>query len=102
MKTPHTIRLYQTYIEPAFDPVTGDYTSPVNDYVSRPCLINFVTQAKGFQLYGSRTDRVMICRFSQEEPPFNLAEYNGKRYRPIEAIDAPVKGAVRLKEVAGD
>ena len=39
----------------------------------------------------------MICRFSQEQKPFDYALYEGKKYYPIEQIDAPIKGAIRLK-----
>ena len=99
MKTPHTIKLYPTHKEPEFDPITGGYTAAENTYSQVPCLINFISQARVFELYGSRTEKVMICRFSQEQQPFEMAEYDGQKYKPIEAIDAPTKGAVRLKAV---
>ena len=62
-----------------------------------PCLINFITQAKVFEEYGNRTDKVMIARFNQEQAPFDYAEYKGETFHPIEKIDAPIKGAIRLK-----
>lgn len=99
MKTPHTIKLYPIYKEPEFDPITGGYTAAGNTYSQTLCLINFISQARVFELYGSRTEKVMICRFNQEQQPFEMAEYDGQKYKPIEAIDAPTKGAVRLKAV---
>ena len=43
----------------------------------------------------------MICRFQQEQEPFQYAIYDGGRYELLDAIDAPIKGAVRLKKVDG-
>ncbi|WP_350017469.1 hypothetical protein [Streptococcus jiangjianxini] len=63
-------------------------------------MINFIRQAKVFEEYGSRSEKVMICRFSQEQRPFVEAIYQGKTYVPMEVIDAPIKGAIRLKEVS--
>ena len=61
--------------------------------------MNFISQAKVFELYGSHNEKIMICRFQQEQEPFQHAIYDGSRYEPLDAIDAPIKGAVRLKKV---
>ena len=66
-----------------------------------PCLVNFISQAKVFEEYGSRTEKIMICRFQQEQKPFKSAIYEGSKYEPLDAIDAPIKGAVRLKKAGG-
>ena len=97
MKTPHTIDLYVTTGETIFNPVTGQHEETPAIVKQVPCLINFITQAKVFEEYGNRTDKVMIARFNQEQAPFDCAEYKGETYHPIEQIDAPIKGAIRLK-----
>lgn len=97
MKTPHTITLITKSGETKFDPITGGHVPVGNVSVDVPCFINFITQAKVFEEYGNRTDKVMIARFSQEQAPFDYTEYLGETYHPIEQIDAPIKGAIRLK-----
>lgn len=101
MKTPHTIELYfDEATEPQYDPVTDSYISDTESPVIVPCFANYISQAKVFELYGSETERVLIARFMQEQPPFVKARIFGKLFRPVDSIDAPVKGAVRMKEVA--
>lgn len=100
MKTPHTIKLHFSKGEKKYDPITDSYIEAENEVKAVPCLANYVTQAKSFELYGDRTNRILVARFSQEQPPFTKAEYNGRLFTPIEQIDAPIKGAIRLKEVA--
>lgn len=99
MKTPHRIELIRSESVAQYDPVTDSYTEPESHGVIVPCLVNYITQAKAFEEYGSREEKILICRFMQEQKPFLKAKYNDKTYVPIEAIDAPIKGAVRLKEV---
>lgn len=103
MKTPHTITLIRgDRIPPRYDPVTDTYTQEVYPERNKvPCHANHISQAKVFEEYGNRTERILIARFNQEQKPFDQAEYQGGVYVPIEQIDAPVKGAVRLKW-AGD
>ena len=43
----------------------------------------------------------MICRFQQAQKPFATAIYDGSKYVPMDQIDAPIKGAVRLKKAGG-
>ncbi|WP_185760890.1 hypothetical protein [Streptococcus gordonii] len=50
-------------------------------------------------MYGNRKDVIISCRFQQEQAPFRQAIFENDIYEPIEAIDAPIKGAVRLKKV---
>ena len=64
-------------------------------------MVNFISQAKVFEAYGSKNEKVMICRFQQEQEPFQSATYEGNKYEPLDQIDAPIKGAVRLKKVGG-
>ena len=99
MKTPHTIRLYTGDTTPVWNPEIGDYEVPASASKLVPCFANYISQARVFELYGSRTDRIIIVRFSQEQEPFDKAEIFGKIFVPMDQIDAPIKGAVRLKEV---
>lgn len=102
MKTPQTIILkYANKIE-RYDPITDTYTSFESRLVETPCLANFISKERIFELYGDRVNRVLVVRFNQEQAPFKEAIYQGRTFVPIESIDAPIKGAVRLKEVASD
>lgn len=102
MKTPHTITLYRRTGKPKYDPITDTHTEPYDEGKQTPCLANYVAQERVFELYGDRNRRVLIVRFNQEQPPFDRAEYQGRYFVPIEHMDAPIKGAVRLKEVQAD
>lgn len=99
MKTPHRIALCRNGTVQKYNPETDSYdeTSGIETLV--PCLVNFISQAKVFEEYGNRSEKIMICRFQQEQKPFQYAIYDGSRYEPLDAIDAPIKGAVRLKKV---
>ena len=94
MKTPHRITLICGGRK-KYNPETDKYETEARKTVIVPCLVNKVTQSKVFENYGNRTDTVIICRFQKEQAPFDQAVFNGD----IEAIDAPIKGAVRLKKV---
>lgn len=101
MKTPHRIILIRGEATPKYNPTTDRYDeSPGNETVV-PCLVNVISQAKVFEAYGSRNEKIMICRFQQAQEPFQVALYQGERYEPLDQIDAPIKGAVRLKKVGG-
>lgn len=104
MKTPHTITLIRGD-EPrqVFNPITGEYET-VGEEVEKdvPCLFNFISQEKEFMQYGTREGKLAIARFNQEQEPFNRAKHKGESYIPVEAIDAPIKGAVRLRKVVAD
>lgn len=104
MKTPHTLTLIRGD-EPVkrFNPVTGEYEM-VGEEVETdvPCLFNFISQEKEFLQYGTREGKLAIARFNQEQAPFNRAKYKSDTFIPIEAIDAPIKGAVRLRKVVAD
>ena len=99
MKTPHTIKLYERNGTPQYDPITDTYSDDYKLIRETPCLANYISQQRVFELYGDRTNRVLIVRFAQEQQPFDKAEFDGRAFVPIESIDAPIKGAVRLKEV---
>lgn len=101
MKTPHRITLVRGSSPPKYNPVTDSYDGSGGSQTTVPCLVNFISQAKVFELYGSRNEKIMICRFQQEQKPFQYAIYDGSRYEPLDAIDAPIKGSVRLKKVGG-
>ena len=101
MKTPHRITLVRGGTVPKYNPVTDSYDETQGTETLVPCFVNFISQAKVFELYGSRNEKIMICRFQQEQKPFQYAIYDGSRYEPLDAIDAPIKGAVRLKKVGG-
>lgn len=98
MKTPHRIILICGGRK-KYNPETDEYETQARKTVTVPCLVNKVSQAKVFENYGNRTDTVIICRFLKEQAPFTQAVFEGNTYEPIEAIDAPIKGAVRLKKV---
>lgn len=99
MKTPHTIELVFGEGGSKLDPITGDYVE--NDIQSKrvPCLANYLTQAKVFELYGSREVRVLVCRFNQPQEPFIRAYYDGRVFVPLERLEAPIRSSVRLQEV---
>ena len=99
MKTPHRITLVRGSSPSIYNPVTDSYDGSGGSQTTAPCLVKFISQAKVFELYGSRNEKIMICRFQQEQKPFQYAIYDGSRYEPLDAIDAPIKGAVRLKKV---
>lgn len=98
MKTPHRIILICGGRK-KYNPEKDSYEMQARKTVTVPCLVNKVTQPKVFESYGNRTDIVISCRFQKEQAPFSQAVFNGDTYEPIEAIDAPIKGAVRLKKV---
>lgn len=98
MKTQHRIVLIHGGLK-KYNPETDAYEMQVRITVAVPCFVNKVSQAKVFENYGNRTDTVIICRFLKEQAPFTQAVFEGNTYEPIEAIDAPIKGAVRLKKV---
>ncbi|MEQ9809186.1 hypothetical protein [Streptococcus jiangjianxini] len=101
MKTPHRIILVRADSVPKYNPETDIYSEEIGEKELVPCLVNFISQAKVFELYGSRSEKIMICRFQQEQEPFQSAIYDGIKYEPLDTIDAPIKGAVRLKKVGG-
>lgn len=98
MKTPHRIILICGGRK-KYNPETDSYEMQVRKTVTVPCFVNKVSRSKVFELYGNRTDVIISCRFQQEQAPFTQAVFKGNTYEPIEAIDAPIKGAVRLKKV---
>lgn len=98
MKTPDRITLICGGRK-KYNPESDSYEMEARKTLTVPCLVNKVTQLKVFENYGNRTDTVISCRFQKEQAPFTQAVYNGDTYEPIEAIDAPIKGAVRLKKV---
>ena len=101
MKTPHTITLiYGEEPQKVFNPHTGRYEDKGDVRgVQVPCLFNFISQEQQFVQYGTRNEKVAIVRFNQEQKPFIKAYYKDDPFVPIEAIDAPIKGAVRLRRV---
>lgn len=98
MKTPHRIILICGGRK-KYNPEKDSYEMEARKTITVPCLENKVSQSKVFENYGNRTDTVISCRFQKEQAPFSQAVFNGDIYEPIEAIDAPIKGAVRLKKV---
>lgn len=98
MKTPDRIALICGGRK-KYNPEKDSYEMETRKTIIVPCLVNKVTQLKVFESYGNRTDTVISCRFQKEQAPFSQAVFNGDTYEPIEAIDAPIKGAVRLKKV---
>lgn len=96
MKTPHRITLIRGKGVAKYNPVTDSYDNQAEQSEVVPCFVNFIQKAKVFELYGSRTDVVMICRFQQEQKPFLYAIYDGFKYEPIDSVEAS-KCSVRLK-----
>ena len=101
MKTPHTITLiYGEESEPEYNWKTGEYEEVSGGFeLQVPCLFNFISQEQQFRSYGSKHEKMAIVRFMQEQEPFTHARYKDDLYKPYDAIDAPVKGAVRLVRV---
>ena len=101
MKTPHRITLIRGDTTERYNPVTDSYEAGDVSKEVVPCFVNRVTNAKVFEDYGSRTDEVIAIRFMTAPKPFSKVEFNDKTYEPLEEIDAPIKGAVRLRKVGG-
>ena len=99
MKTPHTITLISSG-GLVYDPVTDDYTQSIGEQAEYACFANFISQTKVFELYGNRTDKVLIARFMQPPKPFKKAMFKGESFVPIEQTDA-TKTAYRLNWVSG-
>lgn len=99
MKTPHRITLVRGKGVAKYNPVTDTYDNQAEQSVVVPCFVNFIQKAKVFELYGNRSDVVMICRFQQEQKPFLYAIYDGFRYEQIDTVEAS-KCSVRLKRTA--
>ena len=101
MKTPHTITLiYGDDLVPEYNWETGEYEETGEVFeIQVPCLFNFISQEQVWRDYGSKHERMAIVRFMQEQEPFAQARYKDDLYKPYDAIDAPVKGAVRLVRV---
>ena len=96
MKTPHRITLVRGKGVAKYNPVTDTYENQAEQSEVVPCFVNFIQRAKVFELYGNRSDVVMICRFQQEQEPFLYAIYDGFRYEQIDSVEAS-KCSVRLK-----
>lgn len=96
MKTPHRITLVRGKGVAKYNPVTDTYDNQAEQTEVVPCFANFIQKAKVFELYGNRSDVVMICRFQQEQEPFLYAIYDGFRYEQIDTVEAS-KCSVRLK-----
>lgn len=96
MKTPHRITLVRGKGVAKYNPVTDTYDNQAEQSEVVPCLVNYIQRAKVFELYGNRSDVVMICRFQQEQEPFLYAIYDGFRYEQIDSVEAS-KCSVRLK-----
>lgn len=96
MKTPHRITLVRGSGVAKYNPVTDTYENQAEQSEVVPCFVNFIQKAKVFELYGNRSDVVMICRFQQEQEPFLYAIYDGFKYELIDSVETS-KSAVRLK-----
>ena len=96
MKTPHRITLVRGKGVAKYNPVTDTYDNQAEQSEVVPCFVNYIQKAKVFELYGNRSDVVMICRFQQEQEPFLYAIYDGFRYEQIDSVEAS-KCSVRLK-----
>ena len=96
MKTPNRITLVRGKGVAKYNPVTDTYENQAEQTEIVPCFVNFIQKAKIFELYGNRSDVVMICRFQQEQEPFLYAIYDGFRYEQIDTVEAS-KCSVRLK-----
>ena len=101
MKTPQTITLIysgESYTE--YNWRTGEYEEVGEGFeLQVPCLFNFISKEQQFREYGTKQERMAIVRFMQEQEPFTHARYKDDLYKPYDAIDAPIKGAVRLVRV---
>lgn len=96
MKTPHRITLVRGKGVTKYNPVTDTYENQAEQFEVVPCFVNFIQRAKVFELYGNRSDIVMICRFQQEQEPFLYAIYDGFKYEQIDSVESS-KSSVRLK-----
>ena len=102
MKTPHRITLVRGETVGVYNPETSQIEYPETDKTTVPCLVNFISRATVLREYGDIQDNIIICRFNQAQSPFESAIYDSKTFKPMDKIDAPIKGAVRLKEVLQD
>lgn len=101
MKTPHRITLLLgTGIHIKYNPITDNYEQGNAKKMVLPCFVNVISNSKQLKDYGSQTDKVISCRFMQEiKQPFSRAIFNNEIYERMDSIDAPIKGAVKLKRV---
>ena len=97
MKTPHRITLVRGKGVAKYNPVTDTYDSQAEQSEVVPCFVNFIQKSKVFELYGNRSDVVMICRFQQEQESFLYAIYDGFKYELIDSTETS-KSAIRLKK----
>lgn len=101
MKTPHRIILQRgENVMGRYNPETDTYDKGIVNHQTVPCFVSVLSQKVVFEAYGRRSDKVISCRFQQAQEPFSRAIYDGAIYEPIEVITGPIKGSIRLKEVA--
>lgn len=101
MKTPHRLTLLiGSNIHGKYNPVTDSYEQGSIKKIVLPCLVNVISNSKQLKDYGSQTEKVISCRFMQEvKQPFSRAIFDNEIYERMDSIDAPIKGAVKLKRV---
>ena len=101
MKTPHRLTLLiGSDIHGKYNPVTDSYEQGNIKKIVLPCLVNVISNSKQLKDYGSQTEKVISCRFMQEiKQPFSRAIFDGEIFERMDSIDAPIKGAVKLKRV---
>lgn len=101
MKTPHRLTLLiGSDIHGKYNPVTDSYEQGNIKKIVLPCLVNVISNSKQLKDYGSQTEKVISCRFMQEiKQSFTRAIFNNEIYERMDSIDAPIKGAVKLKRV---
>lgn len=99
LKTPHIITLYFGETEEKYNPVTDEFEAGTVTTLTVPCLVNRMTSRKMFEEYGSRDLDIISVRFNQEIPDFDVAEYEGEKYKRYEEPFTPRKKSVRLQRV---
>ncbi len=99
MKTPHRIRLIYGETTGRYNPETSAVENVETLTETVPCYVNFLSRATVIRDYGEIKERIISCRFNQEQNAFQKAIFNNKLFKPLDSIDTPIKGAVRLKEV---
>lgn len=78
-----------------YNPQTGEYEQPETTQATFDVFANYVTNERVSEMYGERTDTVIVVRFIQDPPKFSRAIFEGKPFIPIEQVGR----SVRLKEV---
>lgn len=82
-----------------YNPAMGDYENSDGVRWKVPCKANFISKSKQLREFGEINERLVVVRFMQEQEPFDYALFHGEKYKPMDSIDAPIKGSITMRRV---